>query len=598
MIMNKNDLLRANILFDIDIQIADFFCRQGRNDEQTWMLAALTSFFTNLKNTAFSPQHWVNKTLADLPLDLDTQLAHLQIPDFTTFDYQTLSQPQKELIAFRFNCYYLRRFLDDELFVAQSIINRMTQADTQLELLKPLINKSFENQNPDGTPNAQKIAAILALKNNFTVISGGPGTGKTTTVGKILTLLLHQHPNLKIALLAPTGKAADRLKESIVSFKNSPQNQVLGESVSLIPEETYTIQRFLSKNQNMATEDLILVDESGMVSCPLFAELFRKISPNARLILLGDKDQLDTIESGTVLSNLISHCQLNQFSPTTTALIKKITDNQLNPDSTDSTSPLQDFIINLYYSHRFSTSGGIGILSKHVNQMQHNNPEQTQKIFVQFPETIAHHTQYKTIHELIPQLLSHLQAYKKAIENRDLETAFNELSATKILCPTRHGEFGVNTINKIIEKQLFPDAMQSFFHGKAILINKNDHETGIFNGDIGILWQDSPNAPILLKLKQNNAIRSINPVFLNNHCESAFALSIHKSQGSEFKHVHIVLPNYINPIMTKSLLYTAITRAKNTCQIYDPNNLFDQIAITVNERISNLDKQIQLLKKA
>lgn len=596
--MTKTELLNANILFDIDIQIADFFCSQGRNDDQAWLLAAFTSFFTNLKNTAFSPHQWANKPLADLPLDLDEHVHNLCIPDFTAFDFQSLTSAQRELIVFRFDCFYLRRFLEDEIFVAQAIINRMTQTDINLAELKELINASFENQNPDGTPNAQKIAAILALRNNFTVISGGPGTGKTTTVGKILTLLLRQQPHLKIALLAPTGKAADRLRESIVSFKNAPQNRVLGASVALIPEEAYTIQRFLLKSRGKATEDLILVDESGMVSCPLFAELFRKISPHARVILLGDKDQLDTIESGTVLSNLISHCQLNQFSPSTVDLIKKMTDNQLIPEIASSESPLQDFVVNLYYSHRFSTSGGIGVLSKYVNQMQDDDPEQTQKIFAQFPDTIAHHTQYKNIHELISHLMPHLLAYKNAIENYDLATAFDELSATKILCPTRHGEFGVNTINKIIEKQLFPNTIQPLFHGKAILINKNDHDIGIFNGDIGILWQETPNSPILLKLKQNTTtIRTINPVFLNNNCESAFALSIHKSQGSEFNHVHIVLPPYLNPIMTKPLLYTAITRSKQTCKIYDPGNLFNQISTCVNKRISNLDRQIHQLKK-
>lgn len=602
--MNKQELLNSNLLFDIDQIVADYFCQLGtakdeignigNYDEQTWVLMALTSFFTNLKNTAFDAKKWAGKTLADLPIEVDPEVADLIIPDFTQYDLASLSLLQQELLSYEFSCFYLRSFREDEEFVAQFIHEHSEVVDYNKESLKAQLNQVFENHSPDQTINYQKVAAFIALRSRFAVISGGPGTGKTTTVGKVLALLLSQNPELQIQLLAPTGKAADRLRESIEKFKLTANKQILGEVVDLIPSQTMTLHRFLQqhKNQEFASCDVLLIDEASMVPCTLFAQVFKKLQEECRVILLGDKDQLESIETGAVLTDLTSSDKMNYFSPHLAQEIADLTDQQLQVKINPKACPWQDSLVQLQFSHRFDAKSGVGQLSHLVNNMQTIDKEPLSYIFTSFKDQIQWMTHHTEVGKIITEIAKKMNGYRHAVLSRDLETAFNELTQFRVLCAVRKGELGVDYINTQLEELLFHQKRR-FYYGKPIMITKNDYALGISNGDVGILWQESEDAPLFVYLKNENGnVRKINPLLLNDFYETAFALTIHKSQGSEFDHVCLILPDRMNPIMNKALLYTGITRAKSRCDIYDPAHLLPEAIVTSHLRTSNITKRL------
>ena len=418
-----------------------------------------------------------------------------------------------------------------------------------------LLDKYFGNSE---TIDWQLAAATMAINQAFCMITGGPGTGKTTTVVKILALLqeLSDQP-LLIALAAPTGKAAMRLQESI-GF-NKAALPCIAAIKSAIPESVTTLHRLLGAKppspyfrhnaKQPLVYDLVVVDEASMVDLALMSKLVDALKPGARLILLGDKDQLASVESGTVLADL------------TTAL----------PQQT----------LELQKSHRFDED--IKNLATAINQQQDLEAWrllQTGNKNIALLET-------DLIDYISKQQIDYLRLITARAEFSDIYKAFNRFQA---LCATRLGKNSVSDINHAVELLLSNKKLIHlsglWYCGRPIMITQNNAALQLYNGDIGICLRDKEQEDQLRVFFQraDGSIKKYLPARIP-HCETVFAMTIHKSQGSEFEEVLIILPETISPVLTKELLYTAITRAKKTIKLVANEAVFSS---TVRQRVQRV----------
>ncbi len=414
----------------------------------------------------------------------------------------------------------------------------------------------------------QREAAVKAMSQSFTIITGGPGTGKTTTVVKILALLQeHAAENserpLHIALTAPTGKAAMRLQESIGFSKNNlPCSEIIKQQ---IPESVTTLHRLLGANppspyfihdaSHPLVYDLVVIDEASMIDLALMSKLIDALKPTSSLILLGDKDQLVSVESGSVLADLTAALPLN------TVELKK--------------------------SHRFQ--GEIKDLAIAINQQDFI---QAWALLNQTGKQIGLLTE-----DLISYIAKQYASYlTKVNRNADFTEIYTEFSQFQVLCSNRQGEHGTITINHQVEEKL---QQQNKIHmsgqwyvGRPIMVTQNNASTQLYNGDIGICLLDSERDRLTVYfLKPDGSIKKVLPSRVPEH-ETVFAMTIHKSQGSEFNECLCVLPHTINPVLTKELIYTAITRAKTTLKIASNYAVFSQALQRRVERTGGLFEKL------
>ena len=409
-----------------------------------------------------------------------------------------------------------------------------------------------------GETDWQREAAELAVKQSFCIITGGPGTGKTTTVVKILALLqeLAEQP-LLMALAAPTGKAAMRLQESIGFNKASlPCPETIK---SQIPETVTTLHRLLGAKpaspyfrhdaNKPLVYDLVVVDEASMVDLALMSKLLDALKPGARLILLGDKDQLASVESGAVLADL--------------------------------TMALPEHTLELKKSHRFDDA--IKKLAVAVNLQQDDSAWQ---ILQDGNENIAV-LEEDLVDYVASQQADYLQLIKAGAGFDAIYRAFNRF---QVLCANRLGKNSVADINYWVEQKLFGHNLITlsglWYSGRPVMITQNTPALHLYNGDIGICMPDKDQEGKLMVFFQraDGSVKKYLPARLP-HCETVFAMTIHKSQGSEFEEVLVVLPETINPVLTKELLYTAITRAKKTVKLVADEAVF---AATVRQKVKRV----------
>ena len=535
---------------------------------------------------------------------------------------------------------YLQRYHQFELHVAE-ILTQLSQ--TQYALNNPQITKELDivfpkldNDNIDW----QKVAAATALTRKLSVITGGPGTGKTTTVTKLL-YVMQLHNNFSIKLVAPTGKAAARLTESIKASKIRLKDHLLPfqdnidtSAIDRIPEEASTIHRLLGvipdsnrfrhNKDNPLRLDLLIVDEASMVDLPMMHKLLSALPSNARLILLGDQDQLASVEAGAVLADICAGLAEEnsdrepfsmRYSAEQAELLSELTQTDLSPFIDDS-SAFGDSLCMLKHSHRFKGDAGIGKLAEAVN---HGSLNDILGIWQkQYDELswLGHGALSANLQEniglvtLVNQSVEFYRPYLQAIQQLsvaysvgmsdgdstavDVIDKFNEY---RLLCATRNGHYGVEGINKqladILTKRNLVDATQEFYLGRPIIIQSNDYNLGLFNGDIGIILQDSAKPDRLMAhfVQADGSILKVLPARLPTH-ETCFAMTVHKSQGSEFDRVAFIMqPKPTQPqwqLLTKELLYTAITRAKFHFVCLGTRQVFEHAATHATKRASGL----------
>ena len=439
---------------------------------------------------------------------------------------------------------YLHRYWFYENHLAMQI-KVMTGVSYSFEKLEALLDKYFPIEVDE--IDWQREAAKRAIKQSFCIITGGPGTGKTTTVVKILTLLqeLAEQP-LLIALAAPTGKAAMRLQESIGFNKAAlPCPEKIR---SQIPETVTTLHRLLGAKppspyfrhdaNKPLVYDLVVVDEASMVDLALMSKLFDALKPGSRLILLGDKDQLASVESGAVLADL--------------------------------TMALPMHTLELKKSHRFDDA--IKRLAVAVNLQQADSAWQ---ILHEGNENIA-----LLEGDLVDYVAAQQAGYLRLIKaGAGFDEIYRVFSRFQVLCANRLGKNSVADINYLLEQKLFGQQMINlsglWYSGRPVMVTQNNPALNLYNGDIGICMPDKEHGGKYRVFFQraDGSVKKYLPARLP-HCETVYAMTIHKSQGSEFEEVLIVLPEAINPVLTKELLYTAITRAKKTVKLVADEAVF------------------------
>lgn len=507
------------------------------------------------------------------------------------------------------NRLYLQRYEQYEREIFTQILSFLNQ---KVDVIKQKENsikeqsnylRSLFNRSINALPNWQFAAVISAFINQFTIITGGPGTGKTTTVAKILALLFQLNPNLKVALAAPTGKAAARMAESLKNASEQVDEKVRENFMALQPSTLHRLLGYIPDSPYFKhgkefplLHDVVIIDESSMIDAALFAKLLNAIGSKTKLILLGDKDQLASVEAGSLFGDLcLAKAAINHFSIDRLALINETIANedQLIPKSEITNShALQGHIIELKYSHRFKSDEGIGKLSKAII----NNEEQALADFINHQKNaqVEIYTDYST--KAFEEFISGYQDY---IQEKDIKTAFQKLNKLRVLCATREGEQGLYSINKKIEDFLrgknLLNTLEEFYEHRPIMVTSNNYQLNLFNGDIGIIRKDENGILRAHFESSDGEIFTVLPGLLSK-VETVFAMTIHKSQGSEFNHVLISLPpvEEMN-ILTRELLYTGVTRAKNKVVILGSEALILQTAKAQVQRASGIQDRFLTL---
>jgi len=565
-------------LTSLDIALANYFNTQQTSDDPRHLwLAALTSYqwgrghacldLHALQSQANALLGWNDEQISVLPDNLSAGASSLPWIQGDSSPMVLVNDAQGDRL-------YLRRAWAAEQSIRQHILQRINLPIKEPADLKTQLDTLFGKDT-----SMQRVACEVAAKNRITLITGGPGTGKTTTVVKLLALLIRTSlDTLKIHLAAPTGKAAARLTESIA---NALPLMPVAEQ-SRIPNQTQTLHRLLRSNSrdtrvHQLATDVVVVDEASMVDLEMMARLLASVPPSARLILLGDKDQLASVEAGAVMSQLC-----------TGELLRAQT-------------------VTLTYSHRFDATSGIGQWAQAVNADNQNNTGAIQSLWNAAPDwfsTLQTNTlengmqgsestsslhrvsrlQLPNAHDakLTPALrhgwrhwLSLLNEHRPDIsvqtaactdnQANDLLKAFSEFS---VLCAVREGPFGVTQLNTQIEKSLgFNPA--TWYVGRPIMVTRNDYALELMNGDVGICLP-GPNGVLRVAFPGlSGSVRWIVPSRLDS-VETVFAMTVHKSQGSEFKHVLLVVPAQDSPVLTRELIYTGLTRAREDLTIWAP----------------------------
>lgn len=490
---------------------------------------------------------------------------------------------EKQPFILHNNRLYLQRYFAYESSIVESVQSFITveqeQREQRLQLLKT--HKAFiESLAAEGNISHctdeekidwQQAAAVLGVLNNFTIITGGPGTGKTTTVAKLLAILFTIEPALKVALAAPTGKAAVRMAESLKSSNITVGNDIKEKFKTLVPATIHRLLKpitgspyFRHDKNNPLIYDLVIIDEASMIDVALFAKLLAAVGAGTRIILLGDKDQLASVEAGSLLGDLCeTQQQLNRFSAQNIDLINSFIsakEKQIRASyKAVANNNLFEHIVELKRSHRFTGDGGIGKLSKAIIQgrlveienfvNEDNDPEV--KIDTGYSDQLFY---------------NFISGYTNYIQEKNITAALVKLNQLRVLCALRDGGQGLNHVNKKIETWLMQKGLiqtgAEFYEHRPIIVTRNYPELKLFNGDIGIIRTDETGSMKAWFEDSDKNLKAVLPGYITS-AETVFAMTIHKSQGSEYEKVLVMLPsNADQPLLTRELLYTAITRAK------------------------------------
>ncbi|MEQ1546466.1 exodeoxyribonuclease V subunit alpha [Methyloglobulus sp.] len=536
----------------LDLAFASFLSQRTTLDAAR--LKALETLLATLSQQQHQGHSCIEISDADKTLLLDSGL----ICEDPTSSYQTVP------LVVEKNRLYLQRYWHYEDRLARQIktLSRIGKSVVNLDYL---LDRYFPATNTE--TNYQRVAAKLAAQQSFCIITGGPGTGKTTTICKILAVLqeLADEP-LLIALAAPTGKAAMRLQEAI--SQNLAELNCPDTIKNHIPHTANTLHRLLGAQppspyfrhdkDNPLVFDLVVVDEASMVDLALMSKLVDALKPGAKLILLGDKDQLASVESGAVLADLIA------------AL----------PNNT----------VELKHSYRFEM--GIKQLADAVNQ---------QDFETAWDILSTNHDATKLLEQeqLMPYILDKRKEYLRLVNTKaKFSMLYQAFNSFQVLCSNRHGKNGALEINTAVEQDLFGLRLKYgttfWYPGRPVMILQNNPTLHLYNGDIGICLPDHEQNDNLMVFFQraDGAVKKHLPARMPT-CETVFAMTVHKSQGSEFEEVLIVLPETVNPVLSKELLYTAITRARKKINIVAEESVFTATINRKMERITGLVNKFQ-----
>ena len=493
---------------------------------------------------------------------------------------------------------YLYRYFQYEQTLIQYLDNQLNRPAFSID--SDLLARLFEASNAE--PDWQKVAVANAASLGFSVISGGPGTGKTTTVTKLLALLVAQAMNegqsLKIALAAPTGKAAARLTESITRAKESLP--LSAEITAAIPDQASTLHRLLGSDfgrsrfkhneQNPLHLDILLVDEVSMVDLPMMAKLIEALPKHCRLILLGDKDQLASVEAGSILGDMTHGIENAYFQPGWADYLAQVSQQPLQAFGNPQAPKISRALTLLRTSYRFSKDSGIGRLANAVNMGDKQAVMSCLKAGL--GDVQWRLSQSKPIQSDMAELANGYDDYWQGVrDNADIALLFEKFSAFQILTAVRQGEWGVEHINRQLEEYFFKRGrikdLHTWYPGKAVMLTRNDKGLNLFNGDIGLCMPDEDSRLRVWFMQPDGSFKGLLPSRLSEF-ETVFAMTVHKSQGSEFDQVILLLPVNSSPVLTRELIYTGITRAKQAFTLWGAELLIYEAVDRRVQRYSGL----------
>lgn len=488
---------------------------------------------------------------------------------------------------------YLRRYWRYQQIVTREIDRRLQPTRAALpKSLQASLKALFINnvQQPDW----QKIACVLALRARFAIITGGPGTGKTTTLTKLLSVLIElaeveNQRKLTILLAAPTGKAAARVSESIAhALQQLPVPEAVKQQ---IPQKASTLHRLLGSRpdtrlyrhhrHNPLLADIVIVDEASMIDLEMMAALLDALPETAQLILLGDKDQLASVEAGSVMGDLCRGAADAAYDAATQQWIERHVGLLLEAPDREGSGINQQTVM-LRHSHRFGAESGIGQLARAVNAGNATLADAILADTSSYPDlkrltlTVADDAACKRLitasqatggqwgYGDYVQILRDTRPQDAGAYDAWAARVLQAFDRFRVLCALRRGDWGVEGINQRIERWLFQGTAPSlWYEGRPVMVTRNDYNLGLMNGDIGLALQDVHGKlrVVFPGNEDQGGLRWLSPMRLPD-VETAYAMTVHKSQGSEFEHVALILPPVRSPVITRELIYTGITRAK------------------------------------
>ena len=498
---------------------------------------------------------------------------------------------------------YLYRYWKYERDLVRIILEKasLPAGDLDEALLGAGVGRLFP-RTPAEEVDWQKVAALGALRKRFCVISGGPGTGKTSTVVKILALLLEQAKGetMHMALAAPTGKSAARLKESIRLMKE--KLDCSPEVKRQIPENVTTIHRLLGvqsgsvrsrySEENRLPFSVIIVDEASMVALPLMAKLAMAARADARIILLGDRDQLASVEAGAALGDICGGGRPESFSRGFQSFVARVAGEQVPATEAANTDRFPyDCLTVLKKNYRFAADSGIGGAARAVNAGEGVRALQLLKDEgrgdIRWQDAPAPEQLKKSLAGRI------VAGYSSYLAAATAEEALQLFDGFRVLTALRQGPYGVTGINAIVEEILAEKGLierhNRWYSGRPVMITVNDYNLKLFNGDIGIVLPD-PEAdgnPRVFFPSLEGGVRKVPPVRLPAH-DTVYAMTIHKSQGSEFNRILMLLPEHDSGALTRELIYTGLTRAKSAVEIWGGEEVFRAAVSRKVDRMSGL----------
>lgn len=478
---------------------------------------------------------------------------------------------------------WLARYWDQETMVAGELVGRCSTApdDLDLEALRAGLDRLFNLKDDDD----QRAAAAVCAMARVSVLAGGPGTGKTTTVSKLLAVLREQHPDWRIALAAPTGKAAARLEEAV---RSSTATLPAEDQTRLGDLSATTLHRLLGWRPEARTRfrhdrgnrlpfEVVVVDESSMLSLTMMARLLEALRPSTRLVLVGDPDQLASVEAGAVLGDLVDRESLGARTPARAANLASLNVTDDVPQVLDTPGArVADGVAMLLKNRRFSLDSSLGKLAAAVRDGNTHealavlaHPDENLEL-VEVSEGAFAEQAVAAVRRDVEQASSALQA---AALDGDAEAALRALDSHRILCAHRRGLRGVAHWSALASRWSAGPGPTQFradghYLGEPLLVTTNDYDAGLYNGDTGVVIADSSGgsgdlvaafgrggAPILLPLVRLGAVTRLH------------AMTVHRSQGSQFARVTVILPPVDSPLGTRQTLYTAITRSEGSLRL-------------------------------
>lgn len=494
---------------------------------------------------------------------------------------------------------YLYRYWEYENGLALAIRSRMKAGPGVIDFsrLRDRLQRVFGNGPGRDEDPGQRLAAAVASLQRFSVITGGPGTGKTFTIARLLDVLAEIHPQrpLRTRLAAPTGKAAARLREALRKARSllgireaaaaAPEVHTVHRLLQPIPNSPY----FRHHASNPLPADLVVVDEASMVDLALMAKLMDAVPPESRVVLVGDKDQLASVEAGSVLGDICLRDRRPGFSADMAARIQQVAGRPVQAVANES-SGLQDAIVELSHNYRFAAGSAMAELSRAVNRG--DSVRAIEVLSGAAGDSLvwldpgANSAARRELENRI------LDGYRDCFRDLTPDAVLKEHGRFKVLCAHRIGAFGVDAVNRLTEQLLYrsrlipgPGAGQwPWYAGRPVLVTRNDYTLDLFNGDIGVALPEGSAGGGGLRVHfaaGTGDIRRYLPYRLPEH-ETVYAMTVHKSQGSEFDDVLLILPDRDSPVLTRELIYTALTRARKRITLFGSRGV---LTTAINRRI-------------